>query len=257
VHCVCVKGVIVPRPERVIRQANPLLFMHRRLFVSWLGVVGLVGAGTLEAKDAEPTAEEIMRLVRMSYALQDYKLTGSLRDDATGRKEAFELTMQQQTIRFRFANPAEIVDLDLAKQPAALSRVVAGGKEVVGLASYAESVRGMAMNYEDLSLRFTYWPQPKLMGTDTIKTAKCWVVRVVNPDGKGPYGTVDLWVHQGSGGVARMDAYDPLGKLMKRFQVVSVQKVRDVTILKEMRVEAFDPPGSGKARRTYMKLDKN
>lgn len=206
----------------------------------------------------EPTAEEIMRLVRASYAQQNYKLTGTLRDDKSGRKEAFELTMQQQTVRFRFSNPSEIVELDLATQPASLSRVVAGGKAPVPIASYAEEVRGMGMNFEDLSLRFTYWPNPQLIGTDTLSSQKMWVVRVVNPDGKGPYGTVDLWVHQGSGGVARMDAYNPQGEKLKRFEVVSVQKLNEVTILKEMKIESFEPPGAKKAgRRTYMRLDKN
>lgn len=198
-----------------------------------------------------------MRLVRMSYALQDYKLKGTLRDDGTGKKEGFELTMQQQTIRFRFSEPAEIVDLDLGTEPATLSRVLPGGKASVPVAAYGEAVRGMSMNFEDLSLRFTYWPNPKLIGTDTIKTQKMWVVRVMNPDGKGPYGTVDLWVHQGSGGVAKMEAYDPKGLKMKRFEVVSVQKVNEATLLKEMKVEAYDPPGSKKVRRTYMKLDKD
>jgi hypothetical protein len=229
--------------------------MNARLLVLCASMVVGIGGGVL-AVDPEPTAEEIMRLVRMSYALQDYKLKGTLRDDTSGKKEPFELTMQQQTIRFRFVEPSEIVDLDLGTQPATLSRVVPGGKSSVPVASYGESVRGMAMNFEDLSLRFTYWPNPKLMGTDTIKTQKMWVVRVVNPDGKGPYGTVDMWVHQGSGGVAKMEAYDAKGLKMKKFEVVSVQKVNDVTILKEMKLEAYDPPGSKSARRTYMKLDK-
>jgi len=204
----------------------------------------------------EPTAEDVMRLVRMSYALQDYKLNASLRDETTGKREQFELTMQQKTIRFRFSNPAEIINLDLAATPAALSRVQPGGRENVPIHQYGASVRGMAINYEDLSLRFTYWPKPQMIGTDTIKTAKCWIVRVVNPDGKGPYGVVDLWVHQGSGGVARMDAYDPKANLVKRFQVISVQKAKDITILKEMRIEAFDPGTKKAVNRTYMKLDK-
>jgi hypothetical protein len=230
--------------------------MNRRHFVVFLTLI-LGCEREPKAADSGPTAEEIMKLVRMSYALQDYKLKGSLRDDTSGKKEAFELTMQQQTIRFRFNEPSEIVDLDLATEPATLSRVVPGGKATVPVASYAESVRGMAMNYEDLSLRFTYWPNPQLVGTDTIKTQKMWVVRVVNSDGKGPYGTVDLWVHQGSGGVAKMEAYDFKGLKMKKFEVVSVQKVNEVTILKEMKVEAYLPAGSKNARRTYMKLDKD
>lgn len=232
--------------------------MPTPLIPSRLHVLLLVGCASLSTSSGaeEPTAEDVMRLVRMSYALQDYKLSASLRDETSGKKEQFELTMQQKTIRFRFTNPAEIINLDLAATPAALTRVQPGGRENVPIERYGDSVRGMAINYEDLSLRFTYWPNPQMIGAETIKTAKCWIVRVVNPDGKGPYGVVDLWVHQGSGGVARMDAYDPKANLVKRFQVISVQKANDITILKEMRIEAFDPATKKAINRTYMKLDK-
>ena len=121
---------------------------------------------------------------------------------------------------------------------------------------YGESVRGMDFNYEDLSMRFLYWPNAKLMGEDRIRTVKCWYIRVMNPDRKGPYWTVDLWVHQESGGVARMDAYNFQSKLVKRFQVISVQKSGKATILKEMRVESFNPLNGDRKGRTYMKLDK-
>ena len=209
------------------------------------------------AADPQPTGEEILRLVRLSYALQDSKLMGSLRDDDTGREEPFELTMQKNVIRFRFINqPPEIVHLDLGTTPATLMQVRPGGAGTVAMDEYGESVRGMDFNYEDLSMRFLYWPNAKLMGEDRIRTVKCWYVRVTNPDRKGPYWTVDLWVHQESGGVARMDAYNFQSKLVKRFQVVSVQKSGKATILKEMRVESFNPLNGDRKGRTYMKLDK-
>jgi hypothetical protein len=232
--------------------------MKRRtvLFVFAGSLIGGAFSNSTLAADPPPTAEDIMRLVRMSYASQDYKLLGNLRDDGTGRTENFELTMQQQKVRFRFDNPAEIIDLDLGTTPATLNRVVAGGRSSVPISALGDAVRGMAMNYEDLSLRFLYWPKPELMGTETIKTARCWVVRVTTPDQLGPYGTVDLWVHQGSGGVAKMEAYDVKANLLKRFAVEKVQEINKVTVLERMRIEAFEP-GSKKSRRTYMKLDKN
>ena len=55
-----------------------------------------------------------MRLVRLSYALQDRKLDGTLRSNDTGREEPFTLTMTQMIIRFLFDNPKQIVHLDLA-----------------------------------------------------------------------------------------------------------------------------------------------
>lgn len=229
--------------------------MKRRSVLALLPAAALTPL--LRAEDPQPTGEEILRLVRLSYALQDSKLMGELRDDDTGKTEPFELTMQQNVIRFRFINPPpEIVHLDLGTAPATLMQVRPGGAGTVPMDAYGDSVRGMDFNYEDLSMRFLYWPNPKLMGEDRIRTVKCWFVRVTTPDKKGPYGTVDLWVHQESGGVARMDAYNFQGKLVKRFQVISVQKSGKATILKEMRIESFNPLNGDRKGRTYMKLDK-
>ncbi|MCB1225032.1 MAG: outer membrane lipoprotein-sorting protein [Verrucomicrobiales bacterium] len=229
------------------------------MFRSLLSAVGVIVSLSVTAPvraDEEPTGDQILHLVRLSYKGQDYQLTGMLRNDRTGKKDAFTLTLQHQLIRFRFADPAEIVSLDLATTPASLTRVLPGSKTEVPLARYDEEVRGMVFNYEDLALRFLYWPNAKLIGTDRVKLAKCWKVRVVNPDGRTAYGTVDLWVHQGSGGIARMEAYDFKGKLVKRFEVISVQKHEGETILKEMRVEGIDPDSGKVTGRGYMKLDK-
>ncbi len=207
------------------------------------------------ADDPPPTGEEILRLVRLSNALQNYKLTGSLRDDKSGRSEAFTLNMEQNIMRFRFSNPNLIVHLDQNTTPASLKLVQAGGGGAVPLSKYGEKVRGFAINYEDLSMRFLYWPGAKLLGEESYKTQKCWKVRVTSPDSATPYGTVDLWVHQASGGMAKMDAYDLQGKHVKRFEVGKVQKVDGTTILKEMKIESY-PPGSSKSDgRTYMTLD--
>lgn len=206
---------------------------------------------------APASAEEILQLVRLSYALQDTKLRGELRDDDSGRIEPLELTMQKQVVRFRFMNsPPEIVHLDLTTTPATLWQVKAGGSTPVPLKQAGDSVRGMDFNYEDLSMRFLYWKNSELLGEDRVRTVKCWKVRVMAPNRSGPYGTVDLWVHQESGGVAKMEAYNPQGKLVKRFQVVSVQKVGKATVLKEMRVESFNPSTGSAQGRTYMKMDK-
>jgi hypothetical protein len=162
----------------------------------------LLLAATLRAQDAQPkTAEEILSIVRRSYALQNHKMNGQLRDDATGRTEPLTLTMENQVMRFLFTNPPkEIVHLDLNTSPATLYQVRAGGSAQVEGDQFAASVRGMAFNYEDLSLRFLYWPRPQLMGEGRVSAQKCWIVRVTNPGKDGPYYVVDIYVHQGSGG---------------------------------------------------------
>lgn len=192
------------------------------------------------ADDPPPTGEEVMRLVRLSYALQDHRLTGTLRDES-GRTEPFNLTMEQQVIRFRFSNPNQIIHLDLSTKPPTLKEVRPGGAAEVPMKRLGESVRGFSMNYEDLSLRFLEWPNPVMEGDDKVSFAKCWRVAVSAPDALGPYAAVRIWVHQGSGGIAKMEAYDRGQQKVKTYQVRKVQEVGKTTILKEMRIEGIDP----------------
>jgi hypothetical protein len=217
----------------------------------------LLLAATLRAQDAQPkTAEEILSIVRRSYALQNHKMNGQLRDDATGRTEPLTLTMKNQVMRFLFTNPPkEIVHLDLNTSPATLYQVRAGGSAQVEGDQFAASVRGMAFNYEDLSLRFLYWPRPQLMGEGRVSAQKCWIVRVTNPGKDGPYYVVDIYVHQGSGGAAKMEAYDRNSKVVKRYQVNKVQKVDNATVLKELKIETVNPFNGEIKGRTYMTLD--
>lgn len=218
-------------------------------------IASLTLASSIRAEDPPPTGEEILKLVRLSNALQSYKLTGTLRDDKSGRSEKFTLNMEQNIMRFRFSDPPLIVHLDQTTTPASLKTVQAGGSGAVPLARYGDKVRGFAINFEDLSMRFLYWPGAKLLGEESFKLQKCWKVRVTSPDSATPYGTVDLWVHQASGGIAKMDAYDLQGKQSKHFEVGKIQKVDGATILKEMKVESYSPGTTKSDGRTYMTLD--
>lgn len=209
------------------------------------------------AQSAQPkTAEEILRIVRLSYALQNHKMSGQLRDDATGRVEPLDLTMDNQVMRFLFKkDPKEIVHLDMNTTPATLYQVKPGGTVQVTGSQSSQSVRNMAFNYEDLSLRFLYWPRPQLMGEDRVSAQKCWIVRVTNPGRDGPYYAVDVWVHQGSGGAAKMMAYDRNSKVVKRYQVTKVQTVDKATVLKELKIETVNPASGEVSGRTYMTME--
>lgn len=229
--------------------------MNRRLFLASLAAAPLV-----RAQNPAPTAEEVLVLVRKSYALQDHKMTGRLRDGNTGREEPLELTLSQSVMRFRFINPpAEIIHLDLTETPATLWEVKAGGSSKVPLANAANPVRGMDFNYEDLSQRFLYWKNAKMMDANARLSAagiKCWLVRATAPDTSGPYYTVDLWVHKDSGGVAKMEAYNSRSKLVKRFEVTKMWKVGEATALREMRVMSFNALDGSRKGTTYMTMDK-
>ena len=53
-----------------------------------------------------------------------------------------------------------------------------------------------------------------------------------------------------------MEGYDSAGKLIKRFEVVSAQKIEDRWYLKQMRVEKKDPQSGRVMARTYLEIKK-
>lgn len=211
----------------------------------------------LGAAAAQPkTAEEIMLDVRQSYAGQNQKLQGELRDDATGRTEPLTLTMGNQVMNFLFSTPpVETIRLDLNTSPSKLYQVSKGTSKQVPSSQLSSKVRGMELNYEDLSLGFLYWPHPQLLKEARVSLQKCWLVRVMNPGQEGPYYAVDIWVHQASGGTAKMEAYDLSRKVIKRYEVTKMQKVNGTNALKELRVETLDPATGKVQGRTYMKMN--
>ncbi len=240
--------------------------MKRRHFLATAAALPLAIVSTAVRAEEPPklSADQVLALVRNSYALQDHRMTGRLRsepeDGGPEIKEPLELTLTQSVMRFRFLNqPPEIVHLDLTTTPATLWQVKAGGSSKVPMKNSADPVRGMDFNYEDLSQRFLYWKNPVMLDENVRLnkgTTKCWLIRVTAPDRVGPYYTVDLWVHKDSGGVAKMEAYNAASKMVKRFQVVSVHRDGKTSSLKEMKVESFNPL-SGKVKgRTYMTMDK-
>ncbi len=211
----------------------------------------------LRAADPQPkTAEEILHSVRESYARQNQKLKGELRDHTTGRTEPMELTMSNQLMNFLFTKPpVETIRLDFSNTPATLTQTLNGTTKQVPPSQRGSKVRGMDFNYEDLSLGFLYWPRPQLLPETRVSKLKCWVVRVINPGKAGPYYAVDIYVHQASGGALKMEAYDRSSKVIKRYEVTKAQKVNGAQTLKELRVETLDPATGKVQGRTYMKMN--
>jgi hypothetical protein len=230
----------------------------RRSFLPWLAIVPMMPVSSLlRAQDtAEPTAEEIQRLVKLSYIRQKMTLKGQLRNDETGTEAPFELSMLENTIRFRFDNPVQIINLDLNDKGFVLREVVKGKNAPVPKARYAETIRGTDITYEDVSLRFLYWPKPVKLDKETVKHRTCWKLRLDNPDSSGAYGVAFIWVDSGSGSIMRMEGYDRQGKLIKRYEVISGMKVGDGWMLKQMRVESFNPENRKRIGRSYLELEK-
>ena len=86
--------------------------------------------------------------------------------------------------------------------------------------------------------------------------SNCWKLQLQPPADDPQYGSILLWVDKDSGTLMRMEGYDSAGKLIKRFEVVSAQKIEDRWYLKQMRVEQIDPKSNKVTARTYLEINK-
>lgn len=203
---------------------------------------------------AAPSAQEILASVRLQQAQQEIDLQGQLRQEAL--VVPFRLTQNGSTIRYSFANPVEALQLKLGEKDSRLEEITRSGVDKISGPEFDQKVRGTAVTYEDLALKFLYWPDGHVLGEETVRTRKCWKLQLKPPSRDSQYSNVLLWVDEQGGALMRLQGYDWNGKLAKRFEVESAQKIEGRWFLKSMRIEALDPE-TGKVRtRTYLEIRK-
>lgn len=197
----------------------------------------LFGGGAIAAAAPDnppPSAAEILRGVRLSQTGQHRELTGQLRNGPN--VTPFRLVLDGPLIRYEFANPALVLQLRLGEKDSRLEELADGDRTRVTPARFDATVRGTDVTYEDLSLQFLYWPKATVTGEATAMTRRCWKVTALAP-GSSQYSRVDLWVDEASGSLLRVEGYGDDGKILRRFEVRSGQKIDGGWMLKQMRIE--------------------
>ena len=148
-----------------------------------------------------------------------------------------------------------MVYLDTRNNGFALYEGIDGAKLAdVSPDKYAQQIRQTDVTYDDLSMRFLYWPNAKIAQEETVKGRKTWKVVVRNPDGKGVYSTVECWIDKASGGLMKMMGYNPQGRPIRRFEVLHGKKFGDVWMVDEMRIETISPTSGKVISSTRMKI---
>jgi hypothetical protein len=223
--------------------------MHKLIIL-----LALVIPLTTVKAEAPPSAKEILAQVRLQQSQQQLDLQGQLRSDAT--VIPFRITQTGPIIRYTFANPPQVVQLRLGEDGSRLDLVLLNSTKKFSSSRLDEKIGGTAVTYGDLALKFLYWPNPQVIGAETLRTRNCWKLRLSAPSKDAQYATVLLWVEKESGALMRMEGYDQKGQLVKRFEVVSAQKIEGRWFLKQMRIEEMEP-GTDKVRsRSYLEIKK-
>ena len=222
-----------------------------REFGALLAAVLLVSAPPGSgAAAAEPDPQELLKVARLASTQQEAALRGRLRTGATDAP--FTLRVAFGRLRFAFEEPVRVYEVRLDDETSGVfdakgRSVQRGMREPVA--------DGAAVTVEDLSLGFLYWPDARLLGEETVRTRPAWNIEL-RPGKRGSeFGVVRVWLDQQSGALLRIEGFDWQAKLLRRFEVVSGQRIDGQWMLKQMRIETFSPENATRPTgRSYLEI---
>ncbi len=223
----------------------------------------LVLAAMLPAAYAETPADELLASMReMAVSQGERDVAGTIRKGRT--KVPFSLSSRGDTIVYQYkqGDAWQRFDVRMKSNSAELFLLKPGNKaEVMSPSNYAQPIAGTDVTYEDLSMRFLYWKNGRLIENapdSRIKGRDCYVVEVPNPNPKvGQYARMRLWIDKENGTSWQIDGYGADGKLKKRFSITSVQRLSDGSwFFKQMKLEVRNPQNPDRTiSLSYLEMD--
>ncbi len=223
----------------------------------------LIAAGMLAGSvQASPDADALLKGMRdMTVSQGNRDVMGNIRK---GRlKVPFSISARGETLAFQYkqAEAWKRFDVRIREKNVDLLLVEGGKAQVMAPANYAHKIAGTDVCYEDLSMRFLYWKDGKIIentADSRIKGRDCYIVEVANPKpGVGQFAWVRMWVDKENGTAWQIDGYGADGKLRKRFSITSVQKLSDGTwFFKQMKLEVRNPKNPDRTQSlNYLEMD--
>jgi hypothetical protein len=225
----------------------------RAVFYAWMMIAAL-------ASGQAPDAKAILEGARMSATLVrlDDGLSGNLRQ---GRRSVpVMLFLKGQDIQFQFQQnngPWEVFHMRMGDEAFDLFEMNDGKQKIFPAERLVTPIAGTDLTYEDLALRFFYWPDPKLEGEEDVGGQTCHKIRINKPRHvAGRYEVVYVWVHKKFGAFMRIRGHDKSGGLVKEFQVEDVMQIaKDLWTLRKMQVASHDPASGRRLSITDVTFD--
>lgn len=215
----------------------------------WAMLAGLLAwTGSVFGQDAQ--AEALMERVRLSMPEVPLELEASIRVlDADGRiqksvRASALLTPAEggRTTRYAlhdaFGSVTEEMTVALGDGKTEFSFATGDPPHAAPLPDLFGPVAGAEISWMELSFSFFWWPGPRIVGAE--KVANRWECQIVSIDCPPEYGEgwsqIRLWVAPAYNAVVRGEAWRD-GKAVKRFEVKSVKKLRQVYMIGDMEVK--------------------
>ena len=215
-----------------------------------LACLGILRGAAAVAADSDPDPQQLLRVARMASTDKEASVRGQLR--AGEVITPFTLKVDFGRLRFAFEKPERVIEVRLGDESSGVfdskgNAVKKGVQEPVA--------EGTDVTVEDLSLGFLYWPDARLLGDELVRTRRAWKIEL-RPGRRGSeFAVVRVWLDQASGALLRIEGFDWEGRLLRRFEVVSGQRIDGQWMLKQMRIERFGPDSSSRPLgRSYLEI---
>ena len=109
------------------------------------------------------------------------------------------------------------------------------------LRSLATPIRDTDLSWMDLTLSFLWWRGGKVIGTESVKTVDCYIIKINAPHGQtAPYASAKLWIAKKNHMMLQAEGFDAKGKLLRKLWVLSGKKMDNGEwMIKNMEIQKY------------------
>ena len=232
----------------------------------WVLAAGL-WACAAGARGGDAAAEALMERVRMSMPEVPLELGASLRvPDPAGRPvktvRATALltpTATGRTARYTlldaFGGILEEMQVTLGDGRAEFAFARGDPPRPAETPDLFGPIEGGEISWMELSFSFFWWPEPRIVGTEKVANRwECQIIEIACPPEYGEgWSHIRLWVAPAYGAVVRGEAWRG-GKAVKRFEVQSVKKLRQIYMIGDMEVKNLETGARSRLKVGKMKM---
>ena len=239
-----------------------------RKFWQVTGVAAVaLGTAVFPVHAMDAAAEEQMARVRMSMPGVPLELEASIQVvNANGKplkviQAAAELTPKDdgRTARYTlfdaFGDRSEEMTVVLGGGHAEFTFAQGDPPQSAPLPDLFGPIEGSEISWMELSFSYFWWPEPKIVGKEKVANRwDCLVIEIPCPAEYGEgWSHIRLWVAPAYNAVVRGEAWRG-GKAVKRFEVKSVKKLRQIYMIGDMEVKNLETGARARLKVGKMKM---
>lgn len=240
--------------------------MKERGRAGWIAAIAL-WACAASAQSRDVLAEALMERVRSSMPDVPLELGASIRVlDPSGRpvktvraSALLTPTENGRTARYTlldaFGSVLEEMTVALGDGRADFAFAQGDPLAAAPLPDLFGRIEGSEISWMELSFSYFWWPAPRIVGTDKVANRwECQIVEIACPEEYGEgWSHVRLWVAPAYDAVVRGEAWRD-GKAVKRFDVQSVKKLRQVYMIGDLEVKNLETGARARLKVGKMKM---